>query len=196
MVRKRSFPMRAEGRGSSAEAFLRGRACKSSSFQEPWLSTCKLSQLCVIPNISPRVKSPGLTTSLKPSTRKFSAACLLGTIQASYPKTSPGTRRSRKLRGRSAEDQHATLDPSPYLCFQNPFFTPWESPNELLLMQPHVAAKSQLHSYGNDSLSLWPRVASKCQLDLHENLCVNVAAFLKTCHPSAEILCVYTPNLI
>ena len=64
------------------------------------------------------------------------------------------------------------------------------NPNELLLVRPHVAATSQLHSYGNDSLSLWPRVASKSQLDLHENLCMNVTAFLKTCHPSAGIFCI------
>ena len=60
---------------------------------------------------------------------------------------------------------------------------------------PQVAAKSQLHSYGNDSLSLWPRVASKSQLDLHENLCVNVTALLKTCHPSAgTFVCVYSQS--
>ena len=63
-------------------------------------------------------------------------------------------------------------------------------------MRPHEAATSQLHSYGNDSLSLWPRVASKSRLDLHENLCMNITAFLKTCHPSAGILCMCTHSII
>ena len=70
------------------------------------------------------------------------------------------------------------------------------NPNELLLVRPRVAATSQLHSYGNDSLSLWPRVAPKSQLDLHENLCMNVTAFMKTCHPSAGIFCMCTHNII
>ena len=39
LVRKRGFPVWAEGRGSSAEAFLRGRACGSSCSQKRRLST-------------------------------------------------------------------------------------------------------------------------------------------------------------
>ena len=102
----------------------------------------------------------------------------------------------RKVRGRSAEARRSTLDPYPCLSFRNPFFSPMGNPNELLLVRPHVAATWQLHSYGNDLLSLWPRVASKSQLDLHENLCMNVTAFLKTCHPSAGIFCMCTHNII
>ena len=122
----------------------------------------------------------------------FSGECLLGTIHASYLKASPGTGRSWKLRGMSAEAQNATLDPYPYLCFRNPFFTRMGKPNELWLVRPHVAAKPQLRSYANASLTL----AAIPNFDLHENLCVNVTAFLKTCHPSAGILCMCTPNII
>ena len=127
--------MSAEGRGSSAEAFLRERACGSSSFQEPWLSTCKPSQLCVIANTSPRAKSRGLTTTLEPGTKP--PECFQQHISSwdhsgkLSQKTSPGTRRSRKLSGRSAEAQHATRDPYPYLCFQNPFFTPMGKPQRV-----------------------------------------------------------------
>ena len=128
--------------------------------------------------------------------RKRQNACSFGLIGPQFlgalepflqvlRKTYPGTRRSRKVRGRSAEARKSTLDPDPCLCFRNPFFSPMGNPNELLLVRPHVAATSQLHSYGNDSLSLWPRVASNSQLARHENLCMNVTAFLKTCHPSA-----------
>ena len=53
MIRKQGLPLHAEGRGSSVEAFLCGRACGSSSFQEPWLPSCKSNQLRVIPTISP-----------------------------------------------------------------------------------------------------------------------------------------------
>ena len=114
----------------------------------------------------------------------------LGTILASNPKSISGHTTFPEGRGGSAETRKSTLDAYPCLCFQNPFFTPMGDPNELLLVRPHVAATSQLHSYGNDSLSLWPRVASKSQLDLRGNLCMNVTVFLKTCHPS--IVCVLT----
>ena len=192
--------MRAEGRGSSTEAFLRGRACGSSSFQSPWLSTCKSNQLCMS-----MCHLNHLTTNLEAlneATKMFQEHLFLGlgTILASNPKSMSGhttfAEAPRKVRGRSAEARKSTLDPYPCLCFRNPFFSPMGNPNELLLVRPHVAATSQLHSYGNDSLSLRPRVASKSQLDLHENLCMDVTAFLKTCHPSAGIFCMCTHNII
>ena len=52
-----------------------------------------------------------------------------------------------------------------------------EKPSELLLVWLQVAAKSKFHSYGNDSLSLWPFLATKPQLDPDEQLGICVAAF-------------------
>ena len=100
MVRKLRFPLREEGRGSSAEAFLRGRACGSSSFQSPWLSTCKSNQRCVIPTTY-NTHNHNLE-ALNEATKMLSEACLLGALgpfMQVIRKTSPSTRRSRKLHG-------------------------------------------------------------------------------------------------
>ena len=98
----------------------------------------------------------------------------LGPFLQVIRKAYPGTRRSRKLRGRSAEGPRKPE--SQHWIHTHAFASeilsslPMGNPNELLLVRPQVAATRQLHSYGNDLLSLWPRVASKSQLDLHESL--------------------------
>ena len=184
MVRKLGFPVRAEGRGSSAEAFLRGRVCGSSSFQNPGLSTCKSNQLCM--SVC-HLNHFTTTEALNKATKMFSGACMsswaLGPLLQVIRKAYPGTRRSRKLRGRSAEARKSTLDPYPCPCFRNPFFSPMGNPNELLLVRLHVAAASQFHSYGIDLLSLWPRVASKSQLDLHNPLYLYSHYHIMRAHP-------------
>ena len=194
--------MRAEGRGSSAEASPSRKGSRKLMFSESLALNMQVE-----PAMYVYVSSQLFNHNLEALNQATKLKCFqehvflgLGTILASNPRSISGhttfAEAPRKVRERSAEARRSTLDPYPCLCFRNPFFSPMGNPNELLLVRPHVAATWQLHSYGNDLLSLWPRVASKSQLDLHENLCMNVAAFLKTCHPSAGIFCMCTHNII
>ena len=147
LVRKRGFPVRAAGRGSSAEAFLRGRACGSSCslFSETPAINMQVEPGMCHPPMSPRAKSFGLTTTfeaLNEATRMLSRACLPGAIHASYPKSGSGhttfAEAPREVRGRSAEARNATLDPYPYLCLWNNLLTlpPLPAPAPVPLPSP------------------------------------------------------------
>ena len=102
MVRKLGFPVHAEGRESSAEAFLRGRACGSSSFQNPGLSTCKSNQLCMS---MCHLNHFTTTEALNKATKMFQEHVFLGlgTTLASNPKSISGhttfAEGPRKVRG-------------------------------------------------------------------------------------------------
>ena len=103
MVRKLGSPVRAEGRGSSAEAFLRGRACRSSSFQNRWLSTCKSNQLCMFMcHLSISQPFNHNLEALNEATEMLSAACLLGPWDLSCQKSEKHIR-AHDVRGISAE---------------------------------------------------------------------------------------------
>ena len=100
IVRKLRFPLREEGRESSAEAFFRGRACGSSSFQSPWLSTCKSNQRCVIPTTYNTYNHN--LESLNEATKMLSEAFLVGPWDHSC-KLSEKHFRAHDVRGSSAE---------------------------------------------------------------------------------------------
>ena len=115
----------------------------------------------------------------------FSVACLLGTIQASYPKNISGHTTFVEAPWKVRGSPTCCTGSIPIPLLPKSFLHSYgKAPNKLLLMRPHAAAKSQLHSFWKSLLSLWTRVASKSQLVFHDNLRENVTAFLKTCHLS------------